>query len=209
MGAIDFTNTTIAWPVKGMKLIAPGKSWEQVACLEWTRGEPYARISGFRLTAELLAAHIAATTADTDVLIFPYLYCWRQHIELLLKDLIVGLDRLAGDVGKWPEGHRLLPLWERFVRAHEPAGVARDEAIQYIAPVIGKLHALDPSGDAFRYHIHRDDSPTLPQLGNIAVDTIGDVMARVSNYLEAAMDEISVLLERKADMDAELANAST
>jgi hypothetical protein len=68
---------------------------------------------------------------------------------------------------------------------------------------------LDPTGDAFRYHIHRDLSPTLPQLGNVSIDTIGDVMARVSNYLEATMDYVSVQLEHKADMDAELSNSST
>jgi hypothetical protein len=207
MGSIDFSDAPSAWPVTGMILIAPGDTWHQVACVGSSRGQAYARISGFRLAAEVLAQHSSRSTADLDVLVFPYLYCWRQHIELALKKATMDLDRLAGEVGAWPKGHRLLPLWERFVRAQASAGLNRDDGIEQIAPVIRELHSLDPSGDAFRYHIHTDLSPTLPQLGNVSINTIADVMARVSNYLEAAIDEISILLEHKADMDAELANA--
>jgi hypothetical protein len=203
MSSIHLGDATIAWPVKGMSLLAASGSWQQVACVGWSRAAPNSRISGFRLAAEVLAQHAADNTADLDVLVFPFLYCWRQHIELVLKELIVGLDRLAGGAGDWPIGHEILPLWDRFVAALEPADVAHDEGIANIAPVIRELHSLDPAGDSFRYHIHRDLSPTLPQLGNISFDTITDVMVRLSNYLEAAMDQISVLLGHTADMRAE------
>jgi len=83
-----------------------------------------------------------------------------------------------------------------------PAGIARDRAILLVEPVIRELDALDAGGDSFRYHIHRDGSPTLPSLGNVSFETIEDTLARVANLLDAANAEVSHLLDVKAEMDA-------
>jgi hypothetical protein len=186
-----------------MSLLASGTDWHQVACVRWSQSDPYPRISGFRRAAEVLAAQVKSTSHDQDILIFPYLYCSRQHIELALKQLVVSLGRLSGDAAAWPsQSHTLLPLWEQFVSGLIREGLVRDEAIQWVEPVIRELDGLDPGGDSFRYHIRRDGSPTLPSLGNVSFQTIEDTLARVANLLDAAMAEVSNLLDVKTEIDA-------
>ena len=95
-------------------LLGPGADWSQNAHLRYGRGEAYPRIRGFRVAADLIAMHVAETGLGADGLIFPFMFTWRQHIELALKQLICDAELLAGIERKPPHGHNLQKLWVRF-----------------------------------------------------------------------------------------------
>ena len=69
-------------------------AWSQTARLGWGRGGAVFRIQGFRDAAELIAAQVGENRSYRNSLIFPFVYCWRQYLELQLKQLIVEAERL-------------------------------------------------------------------------------------------------------------------
>jgi hypothetical protein len=193
-----------AWPSTAHSLRAQSTHWSQTACLAWSRGDWYMRIRGFRQAAELIAAHVAEHGHDQDGLIFPFLYNWRQHVELALKQLIVDAARLRDVSEKTPVGHNLKHLWSRCRAALETVGGSSTE-LDNVGAVIDELHTMDPHGDAFRYPTSIDGSATLPDVDHLSFERINDAFAAVGNFLEAAATAVEVDLDNKLDFEREYA----
>jgi hypothetical protein len=198
-------NEPIIWPSTARSLLGEGEHWSLTACLGWSRGDWHMRIHGFRQAAELIGAYIAKHRHDQDGLIFPFLYNWRQHVELALKHLMVAAERLRDVSDKTPFGHNLEQLWTRCRASLEDLGGSSETELDNVGTVIAELHAMDPHGDAFRYPTGRDGSATLPGIDRLSFDRINDALVAVSNFLEAAETGVSVDLENKLDYEAEYA----
>jgi hypothetical protein len=204
VSAISFDTEPPVWPSKSHGIRGGGADWTQNACLGWSRGTWYARVHGFRVAAELLANHVAQTRTEQDGLIFPFLYNWRQHIELALKELIIVGERLLGRDGKRPEGHNLDGLWQRCrkaLEAVEPKAEAR--SLDHAGRLIGELHAMDPKGDAFRDPRTRQGDATLDGIEHLSFSEINEALQALSNFLEAAGMAITADLEILDEMEAE------
>lgn len=197
-------------PSKDHRLRGAGSDWTQNACLGWSRGKWYARVHGYRLAAELLADHVAKTGTEQDGLIFPFLYNWRQHFELALKELIIGAERLLDRDDERPEGHSLDALWQRCRKALEMIEPDADECdLDNAGRLIGELHAMDPRGEAFRYPHTRRGAATLDGIEHLSFSQINDALQALSNFLEAAGMAISFDLEIREDMEAEFREEMT
>jgi hypothetical protein len=205
MGTSLDLDQEIAWPSTARSLYGEGTHWSQTACLNWGRGEWYARIRGFRQAAEMIAAYIAEHRHDQDGLIFPFLYNWRQHLELALKQLIVESERLRDVTNKAPFGHNLEQLWSRCRASLEAVGGASKDELHNVGAVIDELHAMDQYGDAFRYPRSKDGSATLADVDQLSFDRINDALVAVANFLEAAETAISVDLENMLDLERKYA----
>lgn len=101
------------WPRVGHTLNGRGADWRTAAYLDAGWGTAYARIEGFRSSAELNFAEMTTSPADRNFLVYPFAANWRHAIELQLKDLLGLLARLhsfslADDV-KYT--HNLAKLW--------------------------------------------------------------------------------------------------
>src|SRR5213595_4186103 len=108
------------WPNRDHSIHGGCSDWRQTACLGWSRGRWYARVHGFRIAAELLAQHVANYGTEQDGLIFPFLFNWRQHIELALKEIILEAELLLDEEERSsPTGHNLDLLWQRCRKALE------------------------------------------------------------------------------------------
>jgi hypothetical protein len=204
VSTVSFNVEPPVWPSKSHSIRGEGTDWTQNACLGWSRGTWYVRVHGFRLAAELLADHVAQTGTEQDGLIFPFLYNWRQHVELALKELIIDAERLLDRDGKRPEGHNLDSLWQRCrtaLEAVEPKGEAHN--LDNAGRLIAELHAMDPRGDAFRYPHTRQGAATLDGIERLSFSEINEALQALSNFLVAAGMAISVDLEIKDDMEAE------
>lgn len=200
----DFTSDEpLVWPSDKRSIHGEGSDWRQTASLGWSRGDAYMRIRGFRMAAELLAEHVREHRSDQDALIFPFLYNWRQHIELVLKLLIVKAEALHDIDGETPSGHNLDSLWRRCRQAVEPKGSKHE--LDNVELVIGELHAMDPRGDAFRYARSRTGDPNLHAVERLSFAEISTTLAGVANFLEAADTVISVELDNKRDFEREYA----
>lgn len=191
-----------AWPSERWSLHGVGEDWRQTAWLGWSqRGDAFSRIRGFRVAAELMGKYVSETGVAQDGLIFPFVYTWCQHLELLLKQLIDETELLEELEAKRPFGHDLMELWGRFRRALGSRGSG--EELDNVEHVIAELHAIDPRGEAFRYPISRDGMPTLQAIEQLSFERVGTALSAVANFLDAAQMQISYELEAKADAIAE------
>jgi hypothetical protein len=55
--------------------------------------------------ADVILQHVATTGRDQDMLIYPYLMCWRQYLELQMKSLILLADRYLRESIQMPRTH--------------------------------------------------------------------------------------------------------
>jgi hypothetical protein len=204
MSAEPLFDVPFAWPTDRRSVRTEGPDWRQTACLDWSSGEPYMRILGFRQAADILAGHVRDTKSDQDALIFPFLYMWRQHIELALKQLIVDADQLLDHDEPIPTGHNLASLWgrcRRCLEAIDPPSSAKE--LNNVEHVIGELHAMDPRGDAFRYARSRAGDATLEGIARLSFADIAAALEPVANFLSGAGDLVSEELSNKRDFERE------
>jgi hypothetical protein len=201
----ELESDNIPWPNASDSLIGPGADWTSSAGVGWARGRPDTRIMGFRMAAELLADTIAQGR-DQDVLVYPFLLCWRHHIELALKDLIEEACRLLQETTpKVDDTHSLERLWNTFCRPRlqriDPRAV---DELDNAGRLIAELHALDPIGDAFRYHVTKETKKhpatfTLPGVDNLAIDQVHKTCEGLSNLLGGARDLVAEGIANGAD----------
>ena len=102
-------------PDKDDVLFWPDENWEASACIGATVAD-WIYFTGFRRAAQCLAEHVCVTENDQDFLIYPIVYLYRHHIELVLKGILESssglLDRvLTPDDRKTLGRHGLLELW--------------------------------------------------------------------------------------------------
>jgi hypothetical protein len=199
-------NEEIVWPSELRSLHGEGADWRQTASLGWNRGDWYTRIRGFRTAAELLARYVAENRTEQDGLIYPFLYNWRQHIELALKQLIVEAEKLLDITAKPPSGHNLEVLWTRCRSLFEQANHGEKDELDNVSATLAELHAMDPVGVAFRYPRALDGSVTLPTVDRLSFERINTALVATANLLEAAEMGISVQLEQKEDFEREFSD---
>jgi HEPN domain-containing protein len=202
MGLEPLFHESEAWPSGRLSLHGVGENGRQTAWLGWShRDHAYPRIRGFRVAAELIGRYVSETGVAQDGLIYPFVYMWCQHLELLLKELIVDTEVLEEIEAKRPFGHDLMELWERLRRAlgSRASGTEFDN----VEDVIAEMHAVDPRGEAFRYPTSRDGTPMLQTVEQLSFERVGTALSAVANLLDAAQMQISYELEAKTDAIAE------
>ncbi len=73
----------------------------------------YGRIQGYRRAAEILHHAMLAdqSVRDSDTVVFPYAACWRHHIKLQLKSVLVQLWAMCDLPAKSAHHHKIDQLW--------------------------------------------------------------------------------------------------
>ena len=62
------------------------RDWKNNACLR--DGDEYAYREGYRRGAQLLVQAVGESARDQDFLVYPIVFLYRHHIELVLKRVI-------------------------------------------------------------------------------------------------------------------------
>lgn len=158
-------------------LFGPGEEFQTNACLaQWDADWAYSR--GFRTAGRRLAEQVCDSGHDQDTLIYPIVYLYRHHVELVLKAIIKTasalLDReLTDGDRKALGGHDLARLWAAArpllnpVCTREPNRPFPEDDLLGIDSYIRQLHEHDPSGESFRYATRK------PKLGDRRGTTAG------------------------------------
>jgi hypothetical protein len=202
-------------PRKGDKLFRGDlRDWKNNACLR--DGDEYAYRAGYRRGAQLLVKVVGETARDQDLLVYPIIFLYRHHIELALKRIIRQapylverpLTKLEND---HLEQHRLDWLWQDF----KPMAAAISKAAGWdelpaedvagIDDYIRQLYEVDPRSYSLRYAHSKKGDPSLPrELTHINLRHFGELMERLSNYLEGLEAGSSHLVDLKQEMEAEM-----
>lgn len=197
------------------------------ACISYWHNVNYPYKNGFRIAASRIALQVCETRSDQDSLVYPILYLYRHHLELVLKDVFRTVARLLNrpisDAEEKTLGrHDLVPLWELTMPLLEPlcrsAGdnTIPAEDIEGVRSYLRQLNEHDPDGQRFRYATIRVRPPknsNLPvkhersikeglRLVNIRV--FASHMEQLADYLDGLEGWVTHLLQMKVDMESDL-----
>lgn len=200
-------------PMKEDVLFGPGDDYSRNACIaQWDADWAYS--TGFRRAAGRLAADVCETAANQDTLIYPIVYLYRHHAELVLKAIIISASKLLdraltaqdldalGQHGLWKLWQTARPLLNPVCdRANNPPFPVAD--LEGIDSYIRQIHAHDPDGQRFRYATTKaKGAPSLsPHLKLINVRIFAISMEKLADYLEGIEGWFAHLEGAKAEVE--------
>jgi hypothetical protein len=188
----------------GDRLFNVGGPWQFNAKMALDFLRDYRYVEGFRRAAEVLGDQVARDRGDVDALAMPILFCYRQWLELRLKDLWLQGGRL-GAAGVEPlQTHDLRVLWRHVRPVLEEAWPEGDrDELDRLETVLHELANLDgPQGIGFRYATDREGRASLPPGLEINLHNVRTVMGKVRVLLDGASEGLGVMLEYQAEMRA-------
>lgn len=166
------------WPKSGDTLFVPGGFASLAGCVV---SDLSLVAVGYKEAADSLVTHIAQNGRD-DALIFPIVFCYRQSLELHIKQLILLVATFDETGDEFKRIHDLSRLWKsvkaRLVSELEPQDVV---ALNAVEKCIEEFQAIDPQGYNFRYA--EPLSSYQLDLGNLKV-----VMNRILAFLSSLAD---------------------
>jgi hypothetical protein len=159
-------------------------------------------VDGYRLAAHTVAAEMrSCTLGERNSLIYPLVFLYRQHLELILKYIVLVGRRLRHERDRAPTHHRLETLWGdcKAIAREREVDLPRTECA-LVDEVITEMAELDPASDLFRYPLTKTETFPFPEeLRQFAPDTLASRLASVSDVLHS----IVRILDADLDLDRE------
>lgn len=160
---------------------------------------------GYLLAARHLVERVVTTGSDKNYLIYPIVFLYRHHIELVLKRLI----RIARPPdAETLSGHDLADLWKRVRQnlpdLYEQIGWPEPDPqdLNGVDSYISQICKVDRSSTSFRYAQKKDGEPSLPaDLNRINVRHFSQLMDGLARYLGDNFDQaVHLLQEHREEM---------
>lgn len=170
--------------------------WQLNACISHWGETGYAYKAGFRKAALDIVVKVCAEPVDQDLVIYPIVYLYRHHIELVLKDTIrLGCHFLQKPLTNSQERklgyHDLSALWKILRPMLDPvcqaagADLLPQEDMEGLDSYFLQINAHDHDGQSFRYARTRELKRTLgPELRLINIRSFAINMEKLADYLE-------------------------
>lgn len=195
------------WPGPDSDLLGQGPEWWLVACMDWPRDRWLGYVGGYWKAADVIFERVVETGRDQDMLVYPYLMCWRHFVELQLKNLILLSRKYLREPIELPRTHRLDVLW-RVVRGCLERAWPDDDRrdLDEAGRIVLQLDGFDPTSEHFRYPILKNGSETMTSLGRIYMPSFHEAMSGVAAMLDAADTGLRVMTEQRDEIEAEYAN---
>lgn len=220
MSQTDENSSTIAVPQKSDRLFRGDlRDWMNNACLNVTgNGDAYAYKAGYRRGAEILIDYVCQHGRDQDFLVYPIIFLYRHHVELMLKRIVKRIPyvidaRLTDTQKNHLEKHRLDLLWQdlrnMLPSVCKAAGWEEIDAahIEGIDEYIRQLSELDAESFSFRYSHSKKGKQSLPRnLKNVNLRHFGELMRKLANYLYGMDEAVSWLFDTKAETELQSAS---
>ena len=127
-------------------------------------------------------------------LVFPALYCYRHHFELMLKYIIDGVHKYYDVCGGNTGGHKLNQLWDTMEKTVSEAlgdrlfpNEGEKWTFYQVKKRIMELNENDPKGESFRYS-KTSKGVDISNSVQIAPGRLQRIVAETSDYLFALYD---------------------
>jgi hypothetical protein len=142
-------------------------------------------------------------------LIYPVMYLYQHYVEITIKDAVALAESFTWVGTARPKrlGHSLLDLWRellanvKMLQGDEPAC----ELDTLHGGLVGKLHAIDPFGDSFRYPLNTSGKAQFQM--NLEIDLL-EMREKVSRFHDA-ISELDYDFRKLIDPDDEDASDRT
>ncbi|USJ28606.1 hypothetical protein [Ensifer adhaerens] len=191
------------------------EDWPLNACIQHWGEVDHAYKAGFRRAAYQLAAQTCERPHHQDSVVYPIVYLYRHHVELMLKDIFRLAANLldapiSGSQEKRLGQHDLARLWSLIRPMLAPicdlAGAEHlpAEDLDGIDAYMRQLNERDPRGESFRYARSRDATRTLgADLVHINIRWFAIYMEKLADYLDGLEDWLGMLVDGRDTAYAE------
>jgi hypothetical protein len=204
-------------PPRKEDILFPRRSHkEQQGDLTHTLGDDWVYSNGFRLAARHLAERLGDAGNEQIFLIYPIVYLYRHHAELVLKAIIKSattlLDReITGNDSKILGSHDLRELWTMAqillnpVCEIEGTSLFLAAELEWVDSYIGQIHEHDPDGQRFRYATMKakganKSGATTPSLSRaLELANVATAMENLADFLEGIDGWLDQVDEAKAE----------
>jgi hypothetical protein len=186
----------LPWPKPGDQVFAEADDWWMNACINWGGG-PQVYLAGYRRAGEILVAEVARNQHDADVLVYPIVFCYRQYLELLLKDTLAEARRYFTIDDTVPAKHSLLLFWLPLRQLLARRWSDAENELDTVQDALRQFDSVDQLSFAFRYATTSKGDPSLPkEMLRINLRNLSEVVTRVGTFLEACATGLAA--EREA-----------
>ena len=184
-------------------LLASDSDWHNNACLNYMPDHGTAYTEGYRRAADILINHIDESGRDQDFLVYPVLFLYRHHLELLIKQIIGLALALAEDPDKHQykkDDHNLNNLWPLAQKLIlEVDDSYRPSDFKIVKEVVKALHQADERATDFRYARRNDGIRSLEGIHYVNTRRFGEIMGEASDLLDGVDNGLRYLLDCKAE----------
>lgn len=183
---------------------ADGDAFSQ-ACLNFTRHDWSLYATGYKDAADILVREALRTGRSQDLLVYPIVFLYRQHLELTLKHLIKVACRLEDEPEPDLKGHKLQGLWMTFHRLLSKVEGCKQDLpyVKHMGRLLNEFATADPDSTAFRYPEDNEGNPSLEGITHINLENLAEVVEKISSLLGGADAMLGEYLSYRADMAAE------
>ena len=140
-----------------------------------------------------------------DVVVYPVVFLYRHHLELLIKLLIVAGRELLSKSSEQPFGHRLDQLWmvarPIIERCFEDADWSQNDIVDSL---VAELSRLDPNGEAARYPESNKGTKHFGDLALLNIRHFADVAERLSGYFSGLLSAVEITVSQRREWEAEM-----
>ncbi len=195
----------IPFPEMGDRLFTAERNSRHNAQIDFSfNGDTlYRYVEGYKEAGDRLVQSLMGDNRHIDLVIFPTVFLYRQYLELRLKQLLIEGSRLLERSFALPKHHRLETLWyecKSLLKQIEPN--LTEQEVAALEACIIEFSTIDPLSMTFRYHVDKQDHPTLPpDLKSINIRNLAQIMAKIHSFLDAAYMTISVSIDQKQEME--------
>ena len=137
--------------------------------------------AGYKAAADVLIEWIENNPRD-DSLVSPILFCYRQYVELKLKDITLIINAFNETDEGYQWGHDLQRLWITLISKMDLRIDDDRQTLAVVDEYITQLSNVDPRGTKFRYL----DEP-LP-FHQIDLGNLREAMGKLASFLDSLAD---------------------
>ena len=113
-------------------------------------------VTGYKTASDKLIKCAIDESDVRDEIIYPIVFCYRQYLELVLKQIISASTYTHENGFKIIAGHSLETLWNEFIKSVKIYDLNLiNKYFGTIQKIIMDFHKIDPKSEAFRYPFER------------------------------------------------------
>jgi hypothetical protein len=183
---VDFSDEReLPWPRERDEVFASADDWQMNACVNWGGGWLLYAV-GYKNAGDVLVARVEEDRGEADALVYPIVFCYRQYLELLLKDTLKEARSYHRIDGSFDNEHSLLHHWRPLRPLLEERWPDHPGPLDAVEENLSEFDAVDRGSFAFRYSITTKGDQSLPSgMQRINLRNLKEVVGRIGTFLES------------------------
>lgn len=176
------------WPKIGTRLFVAGEFGCGAPIATWGNERHFRMKSGFGQAADIMVDHAEENPIERRELIWPIVFSYRQHIELMLKFAIEDYGRyIDPEIPADCTSHKLDVLWGKYKKLFNGR---EGEEFQAVEAYIKEFQGIDPDSYVFRYRTDTKGKQNEIRFDSIDLCHLKIMMVGVTNFFECTEMEL-------------------